>query len=35
VNLSAERDVVGPMARNVGDIAAIRDAVSFEDPADP
>jgi amidase len=35
VNLSPERDVVGPMARNVGDIAAIRDAVSFEDPADP
>jgi amidase len=35
VNLSPERDVVGPMARNVGDIAAIRDAVAFEDPADP
>ncbi|MES2919958.1 MAG: amidase family protein [Verrucomicrobiota bacterium] len=35
VNLSPERDVVGPMARNVADIAAIRDAVSFEDPADP
>ncbi len=35
VNLSPERDVVGPMARNVGDIAAIRDAVSFQDPEDP
>lgn len=35
VNLSPERDVVGPMARNVSDIAAIRDAVSFEDPEDP
>ncbi len=35
VNLSPERDVVGPMTRNVGDIAAIRDAVSFQDPKDP
>lgn len=35
VNLSAERDVVGPMTRNVSDLAAIRDAVSFEDPKDP
>ena len=35
VNLSPERDVVGPMARNVSDIASIRDAVSFEDPEDP
>jgi amidase len=35
VNLTPERDVVGPMARNVGDIGCIRDAVAFEDPDDP
>jgi amidase len=35
VNLSPERDVVGPLTRSVGDIGRIRDVVSVEDPQDP